>query len=44
MASSWRRRYALRLTVPRIGGWRARGAVRADFERACQARQLQLDA
>ena len=27
-------RYAVRLTVPRRGGWRAWGAVRADFERA----------
>jgi len=27
------RRYAVRLTVPRRGGWRVWGAVRADFER-----------
>jgi|GEM_PF-1610641 hypothetical protein len=27
-------RYAVQLTVPRRGGWRAWGAVRADFERA----------
>ena len=29
----WTRRYAVRLTVPRRGGWRVWGAVRADFER-----------
>jgi hypothetical protein len=29
-----KRRYAVRLTVPRRGGWRAWGAARADFERA----------
>jgi hypothetical protein len=34
MAARWKRRYAVRLTVPRRGGWRAWGAVRADFERA----------
>lgn len=34
MASRWKTRYAVRLTVPRRGGWRAWGAVRADFERA----------
>lgn len=28
------RRYAVRLTVPRCSGWRAWGAVRADFEQA----------
>src|SRR6266699_4293075 len=33
-ASRWKSRYAVRLTVPRRGGWRAWGAVRADFERA----------
>src|SRR5258707_9316048 len=33
-AARWKRRYAVRLTVPRRGGWRAWGAVRADFERA----------
>jgi hypothetical protein len=33
-ATRWKRRYAVRLTVPRRGGWRAWGAVRADFERA----------
>src|SRR6266699_6452280 len=33
-ASRWKRRYAVRLTVPRRGGWRAWGTVRADFERA----------
>jgi hypothetical protein len=33
-ASRWKTRYAVRLTVPRRGGWRAWGAVRADFERA----------
>jgi hypothetical protein len=33
-ASRWKRRYAVRLTVPRLGGWRAWGAVRADFEGA----------
>ena len=27
-------RYRVQLTVPRRGGWRAWGAVRADFERA----------
>jgi hypothetical protein len=27
-------RYSVRLIVPRRGGWRAWGAVRADFERA----------
>jgi hypothetical protein len=30
-------RYAVRLTVPRRGGWRAWGAVRADFERGLAA-------
>jgi hypothetical protein len=34
MASRSKTRYAVRLTVPRRGGWRAGGAVRADFERA----------
>jgi hypothetical protein len=33
-ASRWKTRYAVRLTVPRRGGWRAWGAVRPDFERA----------
>ena len=33
-ASRWTTRYAVRLIVPRRGGWRAWGAVRADFERA----------
>ena len=33
-ASRSKTRYAVRLTVPRRGGWRAWGAVRADFERA----------
>jgi hypothetical protein len=33
-ASRWTTRYAVRLTVPRRGGWRVWGAVRADFERA----------
>jgi hypothetical protein len=33
-ASRWKRRYAVRLTVPRRGGWRAWGTVRADFEGA----------
>ena len=33
-ASRWKTRYAVRLIVPRRGGWRAWGAVRADFERA----------
>ncbi len=33
-ASRWKTRYAVRLTVPRRGGWRAWAAVRADFERA----------
>jgi hypothetical protein len=33
-AARWKRRYAVRLTVPRRGGWRAWGAVRADCERA----------
>ena len=33
-ASRGKTRYAVRLTVPRRGGWRAWGAVRADFERA----------
>ncbi len=31
-ASRSKTRYAVRLTVPRRGGWRAWGAVRADFE------------
>ena len=30
----WKTRYSVRLIVPRRGGWRAWGAVRADFERA----------
>jgi hypothetical protein len=33
-ANRGKTRYAVRLTVPRRGGWRAWGAVRADFERA----------
>jgi hypothetical protein len=33
-ASRWKRRYLVRLTVLRRGGWRAWGTVRADFERA----------
>ena len=33
-ASRWKTRYAVRLTVPRRGGWRAWGSVREDFERA----------
>jgi hypothetical protein len=33
-ASKWKTRYAVQLTVPRRGGWRAWGAARADFERA----------
>ena len=33
-AARFKRRYAIRLTVPRRGGWLAWGAVRADFERA----------
>ncbi len=33
-ASRWKTRYLVRLTVPRRGGWRAWGTVRADFERA----------
>ena len=33
-ASRWKTRYLVQLTVPRRGGWRAWGAVRADFERA----------
>jgi hypothetical protein len=33
-ASRWKTRYSVRLTVPRRAGWRAWGAVRADFERA----------
>ena len=33
-AARWKTRYAVRLTVPRWDGWRAWGAVRADFERA----------
>jgi hypothetical protein len=33
-AARFKRRYAVRLTVPRRGGWRDWGAVRADFERA----------
>lgn len=28
----WKGRYAVRLSVPRCGGWRTWGAVRADFE------------
>ena len=31
-AARFKRRYAVRLTVPRRGGWQAWGAVRADFE------------
>jgi hypothetical protein len=30
----WKTRYSVRLLVPRRGGWRAWGAVRASFERA----------
>ena len=37
-AARWTRRHAVRLTVPRRGGWRAWGAVRADFERALAER------
>jgi hypothetical protein len=33
-AARFKRRYLVRLTVPRRGGWRTWGAVRADFERA----------
>jgi hypothetical protein len=33
-ASRWKTRYAVQLTVPSHGGWRAWGAIRADFERA----------
>jgi hypothetical protein len=33
-ATWWKPRYAVRLTVPRRGGWRTWGALRADFERA----------
>ena len=33
-ASRFKTRYSVRLTVPRRGGWRAWGTVRADFERA----------
>ena len=33
-ASRWKTRYAVRLTVPHRGGWRAWGLLRADFERA----------
>jgi hypothetical protein len=33
-ASRWKTRYAVQLSVPRRGGWRAWGAVRADFELA----------
>ena len=33
-ASRWRTRYAVRLTVPRRGGWRAWGTVRENFEHA----------
>jgi len=33
-ASRWKTRYAVQLTVPRRGGWRAWAAVRADFEHA----------
>jgi len=32
-AGRWKTRYSVRLTVPRRGGWRAWGTVRADFER-----------
>jgi len=28
-----RRRYSVRLSVPRVGGWRAWGAVRGEFDR-----------
>ena len=33
-ANRWKTRYAVRLTVPRRGGWRSWGVVRADFDRA----------
>ena len=33
-AARWKGRYAVRLSVPRRGGWRAWGAVRVGFERA----------
>ena len=33
-AARFNRRYMVRLTVPRRGGWRAWGAIRVDFERA----------
>lgn len=33
-AGRWQTHYAVQLTVPRRGGWRAWGAVRADFEHA----------
>jgi hypothetical protein len=33
-ASRFKTRYAVRLTGPRRGGWRAWGTVRADYERA----------
>ena len=33
-AARWKTRYSVRLTVPRRDGWRAWGAVRADFEKA----------
>jgi hypothetical protein len=32
--SRWKTRYSVRLIVPRRGGWRAWGAVRAGFESA----------
>ncbi len=39
-AGRWKTRYAVPLTVPRRGGWRAWGAVRADFERALNGGNL----
>jgi hypothetical protein len=36
-AARWKRRYTVRLTVPRRGGWRAWGVVGADFEHALAA-------
>ena len=37
-AARWKTRYSVRLTVPRRDGWRAWGAVRADFERSLSDR------
>ena len=39
-AGRWKTRYAVPLTVPCRGGWRAWGAVRADFERALNGGNL----